>query len=616
MSFEVIARLAPAVTVGDARREFDGLSAQLASEQPASNAGWTATIEPLAGSDSADARPALLALMAAVGGVLLIGCANVANLLFARATARRREMAVRSALGAGAWTLARQCSIEAGVLSLCGVGAGLLLGTWLAGLLVRLAPADIPRLGEVRTSGAVFLFAAAAGILSVVITGVAPALSAARADVRGGLRPDARAATPHGARLRRSLIAAEVAIVVLLLTGALLLVRTFVNLRGVDLGFEPEHAMMVEGRWPVGSLFQAAPGSRAWPTVQRAVDGLLATVEGVPGVAAAGLMSAVPLTGAEFDGSVWRADAPGANALTPPADPRDRWKADLAVVTAGYFPAMNIPFLRGRNFTPADRLSDEQLLDRKIPRLGAVVINAAFASQHFPGEDPVGRTLVVYDDQEFGVVRTIIGVVADVRGRAVTEAPRPAAFIPHGQHPDVFRPTIIVRSAGSFDAVAGSLRARLAAYDPRLLVLRIRPLDAVISGALSRPRFNLLLLSAFAAVALVLSAVGIYGVLAFLVTQRTREIGIRMALGARSADVVRLVLREGMAPVVVGGAAGLVAALGATRAIRSMLFGVTPLDPVSFAAAPALLAAVALLACYLPARRATRVDPLVALRDE
>jgi putative ABC transport system permease protein len=615
-TFQGIARLSPHVTIDDVRRELDGISAQLASEQPASNAGWTARVEPLAGSDTASTRPALIALMAAVAGVLLIGCANVANLLFARATARRREMAVRVALGAGVSRLIRQCLVEAALLCVAGVAAGLVLGQWLAGVLVRLAPPDIPRLGDVGMSGAVLLFAVAAGVLSAGLTGLAPALQAARADVHGGLRPDARSATPRGARLRRRLLAGQVAIVVVLLTGALLLVRTFVNLRRIDLGFETEHVVEVETRWPVGRLLQAAPGTRPWANARRADDGLLTAVGELPGVDAVGIVTDAPLTPGSFEAPVWRADAPGASGLTPPPESRYRWSADVAIVSAGYFPVLDIPFLRGRNFMSADRLSDAQLNDSTLPRSAVAIVNAAFASRYFPGEDPVGHTVIVPDDQQFGSSKTIIGVVADVRGRAVGEAPAPALFIPHAQHAGLIRPSLVVRSALPPDAIARAIRERISAYDPTLFVQRIRPMHDVVSGALSWPRFNLVLLSSFAAVALLLSAVGIYGVLAYLVTQRTREIGIRMAIGARAADVLRLLLREGMTPVVWGACAGVVGSMLLTRALRTLLYGVTPLDAISLAAAPALLLAVALLACYLPARRATRVDPLIALRED
>jgi putative ABC transport system permease protein len=387
-----------------------------------------------------------------------------------------------------------------------------------------------------------------------------------------------------------------------------------VKLRGVDLGFQPQHVLNVSARWPIGRLFPSTPGVRPWPRVQRAVDGLIAAVSAVPGVDAVGLISDVPLTGDPFSGTVWRADARGASGLTAPRDLHDRWKADLNVVSPGYFRVMGVPVVRGRNFVESDRSTDAQLADAHLARSGVLIVNNAFASRYFPGQDPIGRTIIVYDDQEFGWSRTIVGVVGDIRGHAIAESARPAIYLPHAQHPDVFVPALLVRSTLPPGALAQVIRERIAAYDPALLVQRIRPMEDVVSGALSRPRFNLVLLSAFAFIALALSAVGIYGVLGYFVSQRTREIGIRMALGARPADVVRLVLREGMAPVVAGAAVGIAAAALATGALRTMLFGVTPLDPVSFAAAPALLAAVALLACYLPARRATRVDPLVALR--
>jgi putative ABC transport system permease protein len=614
-SFNAVARLRTGVTLDDARAELQAIAVQLASEQPASNGGWTARVVPQAGSDTAATEPALLALLGAVAGVLVIGCASVANLLLARTSSRRREMAVRMALGAGTLRLVRQCLAEALVLATGGSLAAVALGEWLARILVRFAPPDIPRLNEVGMSPALLAFAGAAGLVSAVFIGLGPALQVSRADRDGGLRPDARGSTTRGGPVRRALIAVEVGLVVLLLTGAMLLVRTFVKLRGVDLGFQPQHVLNVSARWPIGKLFPSTPGVRPWPRVQRAVDGLIAAVGSVPGVDAVGLISDVPLTGDPFSGTVWRADAAGASGLTAPRDVHDRWKADLSVVSPGFFRVMSIPVVRGRNFTESDRLTDTQLADARLPRSGVLIVNDVLASRYFPDQDPIGRTIIVYDDQEFGWSRTIVGVVGAVRGHAIADAARPAIYIPHAQHPDVFVPSLLVRSTLPPDALATVIRARIAAYDPGLLVQRIRPMDDVVSGALSRPRFNLVLLSAFALVALVLSAVGIYGVLAFLVTQRTREIGIRMALGARAADVLRLVLHEGMTPVALGGVAGMLAAVLATRALRSMLFGVTPLDPVSFAAAPALLALVALLACYLPARRATRVDPLVALRE-
>jgi putative ABC transport system permease protein len=614
--YHTIGRMVPGVTLDDTRREFEQLSGQLAVEQPDSNGGWTARVVRLAGSDTAAAKPALLALLAAVGGVLLIGCANVANLLLARASARRREMAVRAALGAGTMRLARQALTEAVLLAVFGTIAGIGIGQWLCGILVSLAPPDVPRLGDAGLNGALLWCAIGAGTLSAILIGLVPAVQAARAARSGGLRPETRAVTPQAALSRRLLIGGEVAIVVLLLTGALLFLRTFVSLRGVDLGFEPAQVWSVSTRWPLGRIAPATPGVRPWPRLQRAVDGLIDAVAGIPGVGAVGLISDVPLTGRPADSSVWRSDAPGAAGLTPPSDPRDRWKADLSVVTPGYFTALGIPLLRGRNFTDTDRWTDDQLNAKIVPELGVVIVNQAFASRYFPGEDPVGRTLIISDDQAFGYTRTIVGVAADVRGHAVSEPAVPITYVPHAQHPDVFLPSLIVRSSLPPAALTSAVRDRIAVYDPQLLVQRIRPMGDVVSGALSRQRFNLLLVGSFAALGLLLAAVGIYGVVSFLVTERTREIGIRMALGARAADVRRLVLREGMTPVAAGAAIGLIASVAGARAIRTLLYGVTPLDPFSLAAAPALLALVALLACALPARRASAVDPLVALRDE
>ena len=613
--YHTIGRVGPGLTIEDARREFEQLSVQLAAEQPASNAGWTARVMPLAGSDTTATRPALLALFAAVGGVLLIGCANVANLLLARAASRRRELAVRLALGAGLGHLLRQCLAEAAILSACATGVGMALGWWIASALVSLAPPDIPRLSEATSGTAALWFAAGAGVVTTAFLGIIPALQAAAAAERETLRPDTRAATPRAALMRRLLIGGEVAVVVLLLTGALLFLRTFISLRGVDLGFEPERVWSISTRWPIGR-FAGPPGTRMWPRIQTAVDGLIETVAAVPGVDAVGLTADVPLSGAFYSGTVWRADAPGAAGLTPPAEPRYRWRADLHVVAPGYFPALRVPLVRGRNFTDSDRWTHDQLMASTAPAGGAAIVNQAFADRYFTGEDPLGRALVLPDDDTFGWQRTIVGVVADVRGRAVAEAAEPAVFVPLAQHPDVFLPSLVVRTSLPPAAVAPAIRDSIARYDPQLLVQRIRPMDEVVAGALSRPRFNVVLVGSFALVGLLLAAVGIYGVVSFLVTQRTREIGIRIALGARAHDVRRLVVRDGMLPVIGGAACGLAAAIPAARTIRSLLFGVAPLDAVSFAAAPALLVLVAAVACYLPARRATRVDPLIALRED
>ncbi|MGH9371885.1 MAG: FtsX-like permease family protein, partial [Vicinamibacterales bacterium] len=458
------------------------------------------------------------------------------------------------------------------------------------------------------------IFAICAGLATAALTGLAPALQATRADYLGVVRSPGRAVTQCGTSIRRWLIAGEIAVVVVLLTSAALLVRSFAKLRGVDLGYETERVLSVETRWPTGRF--VTPSRRPWFLVQQAVDGMVAEVRSIPGVEGAGLVTDLPLTGDPSSGSMWRADAPGASGLKPPASARDQWKADISVVTAGYFQALGIHFLKGRNFSEADRFTEEQLTNLETPRAGVAVINRVLAARYFPNEEPIGKTLVLFDDQTFGRTRTIVGIVADMRVRAVAEAARPMIFLPHAQYPNVTRPTIAVRSSLPPDVIAGAVRERLRLFDPQLLVLRTRTMNDVVSGALSRPRFNLLLVGSFAVVALGLAAIGTYGVVALLVTQRTREIGIRVALGARRPDILHLVVREGMSPVFVGAAAGVVGSVAATSAIRSMLFGVTRLDPVSFAVAPVVLAAVALLACYLAARGALRVDLLIALREE
>jgi predicted permease len=374
--------------------------------------------------------------------------------------------------------------------------------------------------------------------------------------------------------------------------------------------------LAVETRWPVGYLMKASPGTRPWPRVQRAVDGLVKTVEAIPGVQAAGLITEIPLTSDPYSGTMWRADAPGSSETQPPVDARDRWRADLSIVTPGYFPAMNLTFLRGRNFNDEDRYTDDELNQAGPSLSGVAVVNSAFVARYFPGVDPLGRVIVLGDAASFGAARTIVGVVTDVRQRSVSDAPRPTIFVPHAQNPDIIRPSLVVRASLPFATVAPVIRERLHAFDPQLVVLNVRPMDAVISGALSRPRFNLLLIGAFAALGLTSAAVGLYGVVACVTTQRTREVGIRIALGARHGDVLRLLIADGMRPVIAGAMVGAFVDIMATRVLRSMLYGVTPLDPISLAVAAAALAIVALLACYFPAQRALGVDPLVALRDE
>ena len=382
--YNVVARLAPGATLPAARAELATLSAQLELEHPRSNAGWMSQVEPFGDAAARRSRAALLALLGAVAGVLLIGCANVANLLLARASTRRHEMAVRVALGAGTARLLRQCFTEAIVLATLGTVAGVVLGTWIAQALFRFGPPELSRAAEPGMHGTFLIFAICAGLATAALTGLAPALQVARPGHSTVMSPG-RAVTQRGASTRRWLIAGEVAVVVVLLTSAILLMRSFAKLRGVDLGYETARVLIVETRWPTGRF--ATPSRRPWFLLQQAVDGMVAAIRAVPGVETAGLVSDLPLTGNPSSGSMWRADAPGATASKPPASARDQWEADISIVTAGYFPALRIPFSRGRNFSEADRFSEEQLLNPGTPRDGVAVINSIFAARYFPNEE-------------------------------------------------------------------------------------------------------------------------------------------------------------------------------------------------------------------------------------
>ncbi len=602
----VIGRLRPAVTIDAVRAELNEISRQLATEHPTSNAGYGADVVRLDTAIVGDVGVALVTFLGAVGCVLLIACVNVANLMVARATRRGHELAIRIALGAGIGRLLRQYAAETIILSAAGAVAGIALAAWGIPLLIALAPGDIPRIAEVSLDGRVLTFTAVLSILVAMLTGLVPALQARQVNVHDSLKTGVRV-SGSSATTRRLLMAAEVALTVVLLTGSVLLMRSFIQLRQVDLGFDARHLLTADLRIPTGRHSDTRrPWYRLYLDYGRVLEGLsdLPSVEAVAGA------TGMPLTGEESAGMFWKADSQIAR---PTAE--QQYQAAITIVTPGYFSTMSIPLLRGRGFSNADRLPEQALTDPSDakPR-GVVIVSDAFARRFFPGEDPIGHVLKL--QYHWAVASSVIvGIVADVRARDVAVASEPAVYIPWGEVPG-FRLSLAIRTTGSPSAVAAAVRGRLRDVDPQILVTNLRTMDDVIFAAVSRPLFNLVLIASFAVLALALAAIGIYAVAAYLAEQRTREIGIRRALGAQSRDVLMLVVGEVFGPVMAGAIAGVVCAILSASLIRTLLFGIVPNDAVSLVAAPLLLCTVALLASYVPTRRALRVDPMVALRDE
>ncbi|MBV9772848.1 MAG: ABC transporter permease [Gemmatimonadetes bacterium] len=587
--FQVVGRLRPGVTPEQAREEMRAVARRLEERYPQADRGLSARVQPLHEAVAGDLRPALLVLLAAVGCVLLIACANVASLLLARVAARRREMAVRGALGATRVRIARQLLTEALLLSLLAGALGVLLSVWGSQLLVALSPFDLPGLVDVGTDWRVLAFALAASLGTGVLFGMIPAVHASRADLHGAIKEGARGSS--GGRhvtARALLVVSEVALALVLLCGAGLLLRSFALLRRVDPGFDPAHVLAVDLVLPQ-SRYTTSEAQAA--LYRRVLDNLRA----IPGVASAGATTTLPLSGDQLSSGFIvegrETPAPGAS-----------HEAGLDMVSPDYFRTLGIALRRGRAFTDRD--------GAKAPSV--VVVNETLARRYFPGTDPVGERIRLDGSDQ---PSEIVGVAADVRHRALgTEAP-PTVYVPFEQSALPFA-TLVVRTAADPEAFAGAARRAVLAADPHQPVSRVRSMSQVLAGSVAEQRFNLLLLGAFAAAAMTLAAIGLYGVMAYSVAQRSREIGIRMALGAAPRDAVRLVVGEGIRLALAGGVLGLVAAAAATRLLASLLYRVTPGDPWTFAAVVALLGGTALLASYLPARRATRVDPMVSLRSE
>jgi putative ABC transport system permease protein len=585
--FKAYGRLAAGATLVEARDEMNVIGRRLGEAYPATNEGWIISITPLRDHVVGSIRGTLLIFLGAMGFVLLIGCANVANLLLARATERRREFAVRAAIGAGRSRLVRLLLTESLLLALLAGAIGMLVSLWAVDVFVGLAPAGIPRLDEVGIDISVLAFATLLSIATCAVFGLAPAVHASRLDLNESLKEgDQRSPGRSGVRLRSILVVSEVALALVLLIGAGLLTRSFVQLLRWQPGFDESNLMVT---WLLASDGKYSDGLQVAGLFELATQ----EVQAVPAVVSVGAASAGPLFGGIEPDEFTIAGRP-----TP--EPGQFPVARRYDVGPSYFRTLGIPLLKGRHFSDAD--------SRGAPPVA--IINETMANRYFPNEDPIGQQVTMLRGP-----MTIVGVVADIQPFRAGDPIDPEIYWPYKQRPR-YATYLLIRTASDPAGTIRPIEARLKALDPDMEISSFRTLEELIGRQLVRPRFNMLLIGVFASVALVLAAIGIYGVISYSVAQRTREIGIRVALGAEERDILKAVVGRGMALTLTGVAIGLAGAFGVTRVLSSMLVGVSSTDPLTFVAIATLLALVALAACYVPARRATRVDAMVALRSE
>ncbi|HXO05398.1 MAG TPA: ABC transporter permease [Candidatus Sulfotelmatobacter sp.] len=589
----VFGRLKPGVSIAQAQAEMDAISDRLASEYPAENKGWTVRLVPLQKEIVGDVRTGLLVLLGAVGLVLLITCANIANLLLTRATSRSKEIAVRHALGAGRGRIIRQLLSETAVLGLLGGIIGIALAYAGVQVLSSLMPGDLPRLNAIRVDNFVLVFALALSAIASVAFGLVPAMFSANSNIQTSLRDGGgRSGESRGSRRARSfLAAAEIALAMVLLVAAGLLLRSFSKLTSVSPGFETQHIAKAEVSLP---QFQYSKPQQ-WAAFS---DELLARVQAQPGMKDTAVAVPVPIVdgfinlGFEIEGA-------------PPASSGESRAADYASVSPEYFRVMGIPLLAGRVFDQQDLLS--------TPRVS--VISKTFAQRYFKDQNPIGKRITFAFPPNPGVEREIVGIVGDVRDVSLGEAPGPMMYVPYAQAP-FWGANLVVKSTLSTSAVAAAIRQEVQKIDKDLPITEVGNLPDFIDASVSQQRFRTFLLGLFAAMALILAATGIFGVIAYSVACRTNEIGIRVALGASRGTILRMILRETLLLTLVGLLVGIPCALAASHFIGHLLFGVSVHDPVTLAAVAFILAAVATLAGFVPARRAMQVDPVIALRHE
>jgi len=589
-SFFAIGRLKPGVTIDQARAEMTTIEGRLEQSYPEGNSGIGISLIPTQEQTVKEIRPALLVLFGAVAFLLLIACANIANLLLARAASRKKELAIRSALGASRMRVLRLLLMESLLLSLAGGCLGLLLALWGTDALMALAPENIPRLNEVGVDARVFGFTLAISIVTGILFGLIPGIQAAKPDLNETLKEGSRESmeSAAGKRTRSVLVAVEVALSLVLLIGAGLMIKSFLKLQQMNLGFNPENVLAVNltlshSRYPEDRQQSAF------------FQDVLSRLQSLTGVQSVGATTALPLT-LSVSGSDFRIEG------RPDPEAGKEMVINTTSVSPGYFRTLGVALVKGRDFSDRDK-SD-------APR--AAIINNHLASIYFPNEDPIGKR-ITFDDRESWI--SIVGIIGDVKQLGLDSSAKAEVYFPYLQ---VAAPSmsLVVRTASNPLSLVTAVKSQIQMIDKDLPTDDAETMQQLLAESNSGRRFNMLLLSIFAIVALVLAIVGIYGVMSYTVTQRTHEIGIRVAIGAQSRDVFRMVIGQGMLLAMIGIACGLVGAFALTRLMATMLFGVAPTDPATFVGISALLTVVALAACYIPGRRAMKVDPLVALRYE
>ena len=586
--------LKPGVSLPQAAAEMETITSRLRQQYPESNNNRFNKVVSLHRHLVGDTDTMLWLLLGAVTFVLLIACANVANLLLANAASRQKEIAIRTALGASRFRVVRQLFTESALLALAGGAVGLLLSVWGVPLITKLLPREFPRLDEIQIDWRVLGFTLAASVLTGLLFGLAPVFHLTRFGVHDAMKESSHGAggSVHRSRLRHALIVAEVALSVVLLAGAGLLFRSFLQLQSVNAGFTPEQVLTARLS-PSGEKFKTDSDYIKY------YENVLARIGALPGVREAGVINTLPLQ----KGPTFRFRVEGRAPL-----PIDKWPpANYRSVSPNYFHVLNIPVLQGRPFTDRD--------NEQAPTV--LLVNQSIAEKYFPGENVVGKRINFgrTDSNQQPIWREIVGVVADVKNMELKEQPEPEIYFSSLQSPFEAM-SIVIRSSVEPGSLAGAVRGAVAEVDKTVPVADIETMDRIVTESVMQPRFNMVLLGLFSAIALVLSAAGIYGVTSYTVTQRTHELGIRLALGAQLGDVLRLILKQGLAVILIGVAIGLAAAFVLTRLLRTLVFGISTNDPLTFIGITLLLSVVALIACYMPARRATKVDPLVALRYE